>query len=371
MTSRTTKLPHRQRHTAPRLVPGAPPGTLTPIAGSQTPVITVLTINQNIISPPVILDDEKHLPQVDNEGIDCFWIRVTGFGDIAPIRHIGQAYGIPALALEDAMSPGWRAEMTDEGDWLFFVLPVPPTDSMIEKSEHLSLFFRRNLVITFEESPTVLIDHFWQQQLIGHRLEAKITHEAGYLAYRVIDTIIDRFFPLLDEQNNILADLEDALDTDNNPGKKELWQLHRTKRDILYLKRVLFPYKEMGMILRQRNLNDKSGELKPYLKDLSEHIVQAEEFVNSCHEIADSLSDIYQNIMSNKMNDIIRILTIISTILMPLTFIAGLYGMNFDITDSPWNMPELRHPYGYPITLILMIVIALGMVWFFKKKDWL
>ena len=147
--------------------------------------------------------------------------------------------------------------------------------------------------------------------------------------------------------------------------------MHRTKRDILYLKRVLFPYKELGTALRQRSQIEKSVELKPYLKDLVEHIVQAEEFVNSCHEIADSLSDIYQNIMSNKMNDIIRILTIISTILMPLTFIAGLYGMNFNVSDSPWNMPELHHPYGYPITLLLMLAIALGMIWFFKKKDWL
>lgn len=370
MTTRTAKLPHRQRHTAPRLVPGAPPGTLTPIAGSATPVITVLTIRQNAIASSVVLDDLNRLPHVVREGTDCVWIRVTGFGDTAPIREIGKTYGIPSLALEDAMSPGWRAEMTDEGDWLFFVLPVPPADSMTEKSEHLSLFFRRNLVITFEETPTVLIDRF-REQLIGSRLEAKIAHEAGYLAYRVIDMIIDRFFPLLDEQNNTLADLEDALDTDNSPGKKELRMLHRTKRDILYLKRVLFPYKELGVMLKQKNLNDKSGELKPYLKDLAEHIVQADEFVNSCHEIADSLSDIYQNIMSNKMNDIIRILTIISTILMPLTFIAGLYGMNFDITDSPWNMPELRHPYGYPITLTLMLAIALAMIWFFRKKDWL
>lgn len=370
MSSRTGKPPHRPRHAAPYLVPGAPPGTLTPIAGSGKPVISILEISHNIVEPPKTLDDPNRLPAVDAEGQLCLWVRVTGFGEVAPIQTVGETYGIPSLALEDAMSPGWRAEMTDEGDWLFFVLPVPPADSMMGKSEHLSLFFRRNLIITFEESPTVLIDRFWQQ-LIGHKLEAKITHQAGYLAYRVIDMIIDRFFPLLDEQNNTLADLEDALDTDKNPGKSELRMLHRTKRDILYLKRVLFPYKELGTALKQRNQSDRTGELKPYLKDLVEHIIQAEDLVNSCRDIADSLSDIYQNIMSNKMNDIIRILTIISTILMPLTFIAGLYGMNFDVSNSPWNMPELHHPYGYPITLLLMLAIALGMVWFFKKKDWL
>lgn len=370
MTSRTGKPAHRPRHAAPRLIPGAPPGTLMPIAGSARPVVSLLKINRDVIEPPVTLDDLENLPDIGTEGHGCIWIRVTGFGDIAPIRQIGDAYGISSLALEDAMSPGWRAEMTEEGDWLFFVLPVPPADSMTEKSEHLSLFFRRNLVITFEESPTVLIGRFWQQ-LVGHKLDGTITHQAGYLAYRVIDMIIDRFFPLLDAQYNTLADLEDALDTDHNPGKKELRMLHRTKRDILYLKRVLFPYKELGTALKQRNQTDKSGELKPYLKDLVEHIVQAEEFVNACHDIADSVSDIYQNIMSNKMNDIIRVLTIISTILMPLTFIAGLYGMNFNVSDSPWNMPELHHPYGYPITLLLMLAIALGMIWFFKKKDWL
>ena len=370
MTSRTGKPLRPHRHAAPYLVPGAPPGTLTPIAGSAKPVISILTINRDVTRPPETANDLSDLPHVDPDGHDMLWIRVTGFGDISPIKTVGETYGIPSLALEDAMSPGWRAEMTDEGDWLFFVLPVPPADFITEKSEHLGLFFHRNLVITFEESPTLLIDRFWQQ-LIGHKPDEKITHQAGYYAYRVIDTIIDRFFPLLDTEYNTLADLEDALDTDGNPGKKELRQLHRTKRDILYLKRVLFPYKELGTALRQRSQIEKSVELKPYLKDLVEHIVQAEEFVNSCHEIADSLSDIYQNIMSNKMNDIIRILTIISTILMPLTFIAGLYGMNFNVSDSPWNMPELHHPYGYPITLLLMLAIALGMIWFFKKKDWL
>ena len=257
MTSRTGKPLRPHRHAAPYLVPGAPPGTLTPIAGSAKPVISILTINRDVTRPPETANDLSDLPHVDPDGHDMLWIRVTGFGDISPIKTVGETYGIPSLALEDAMSPGWRAEMTDEGDWLFFVLPVPPADFITEKSEHLSLFFRRNLVITFEESPTLLIDRFWQQ-LIGHKPDEKITHQAGYYAYRVIDTIIDRFFPLLDTEYNTLADLEDALDTDGNPGKKELRQLHRTKRDILYLKRVLFPYKELGTALRQRSQIEKS-----------------------------------------------------------------------------------------------------------------
>lgn len=115
---------------------------------------------------PETANDLSDLPHVDPDGHDMLWIRVTGFGDISPIKTVGETYGIPSLALEDAMSPGWRAEMTDEGDWLFFVLPVPPADFITEKSEHLSLFFRRNLVITFEESPTLLIDRFWQQSSV-------------------------------------------------------------------------------------------------------------------------------------------------------------------------------------------------------------
>ena len=168
MTSRTGKPLRPHRHAAPYLVPGAPPGTLTPIARSAKPVISILTINRDVTRPPETANDLSDLPHVDPDGHDMLWIRVTGFGDISPIKTVGETYGIPSLALEDAMSPGWRAEMTDEGDWLFFVLPVPPADFITEKSEHLSLFFRRNLVITFEESPTLLIDRFWQQ-LIGHK----------------------------------------------------------------------------------------------------------------------------------------------------------------------------------------------------------
>jgi magnesium transporter len=352
----------------PRITPGAPPGTLTPVPGSAPAVITVLRMENKRVHAPETLSGLDALPQPEARGAVCYWVRVTGLGDLAPLLAIRDAYGLANMALEDMLSPGWRSKMEVSGDYVFFVLQAPPSPDAGARGEHLCLFYRDNLVISFEESATTLIDALWRN-LATAPIPPHIKHTAGYCTYAALDMIIDRFFPLLDQKDEALAKLEDCLALDI-PRRAEMEGLHRIKRNLITLRRLLTPYRELGASLRQFSVSH-DDELRPYIADLVDHIVQAAELVDGYHELSKSLDDMYQSTITNRTNEIIRILTIISTIFMPLTFIVGVYGMNFDPEISPWNMPELKAYFGYPLILLVMIAVVALMLWFFRKKKWL
>lgn len=352
----------------PRIKPGTPPGTLTPIPGSEPAMVTVLRVENGRMGDPQTLTDLAALPKPDAKSKAAYWVRVTGLGDLAPLLTIRDFYGLANMALEDMLSPGWRSKMEASGEYYFFVLQAPPDPEAGTRGEHLCLFYRDNLVISFEESPTILLDSLWKN-LATTPIPSHIKHVAGYCTYAVLDMIIDRFYPLLDKKDEGLAELEDCL-AQSVPSRAEMTKLHRIKRDLITLRRLLTPYRELGATLRQYS-NSQDDELKPYITDLVDHIVQASELVDTYHELSKSLDDIYQTTMSNRMNDIIKILTIISTIFIPLTFIVGIYGMNFDPESSPWNMPELKAYWGYPVALLVMAIVVVAMLWFFRKKKWL
>ena len=361
--------PRRRFNPTPRLQPGAAPGTVMPLKDSAPASVSVLTVNHGQVSAPVLLKNLKQLPLPDPQGSDCLWVRVCGLGAVEPLLEIAKHYELSGLALADAINPGWRSKMEENGPFLFFVLQAPTLLDGCTKDEHLSLFCKNNLILTFEAAPTTLVDALWER-LASTAPPARIEHQAGFLSYMLLDLIIDRFFPILDQKNEALAALEDALNR-STPDQAELRQLHEIKRDILTLRRLLFPYKELGAGLKNHRLADETKDLQPFLEDLRGHVLQAADLIDAYHEVANSLSNIYQTALSNRMNDIMKILTIISTVFMPLAFITGLYGMNFDGGASSWNMPELRSQYGYPLVLLAMAGVVGAMLWFFKRKKWL
>ncbi len=346
----------------PRIHPGAAPGALIPVAGSAPASVRVLRIGKGVVRAPEDWSDLENLPQADPK-TETRWVRVTGMGAVDPLLRIAECYGIRRMALEDILSPGWRTKMEEYDDYLFFVLQTPPNAATGERSEHFSLFCKAGLIITFEESATTLIDELWDR-LQKDPPSPRIAHQAGLLAYQTLDMIVDRFFPHLDLKDEELADLEECI-SHRPPGRTELNRLHRIKRDLLTLRRLLSPYRELGAGFRQHRLAETAGELKPYLNDFADHVLQAGELLETYHEVAKSLDEIYQTAMTNRMNEIIKVLTIISTVFMPLSFLAGVYGMNFEF------MPELKMAYGYPAVLLIMAAIAGGMLWFFRKKRWL
>lgn len=343
------------------LFPGTSPGTLTPIAGSAPATVSVLSIDGDRSVVVKRLDGANEFPLPSKHGMK--WIRVVGFGDVKPLLDVADTYGIRHLALEDTLSPGWRTKLEEHGEFAFFLLQAPPEAITHKRGDHLSLFCKAGLVISFEESPTALVDAVWES-LQKNGMPAKITHMAEFATHMVLDYMVDSFFPHLDEKDEILAELEDRF-SDHVPRQADLNRLHQVKRGLITLRRLLSPFKEMRMELAKYHDLDASKELKPYFNDLGDHIIQAGELLDTYYEVAKSLDDMFQTTLSNRMNDIIRILTIISTIFMPLTFIVGIYGMNFEY------MPELKWYFGYPLALGVMAAIVAVMIWFFKRKDWL
>jgi magnesium transporter len=358
----------RRRIARPHINPGVAPGSLSAVHGSTSARVTLFTIAQG--SPaaaqvsPAAPQPLKSLSDLPASGTaQCHWVRVIGLGDLEPLRTICDFYSIQSMTLEDILSPGWRSKLEHSGDFLFLVLQAPPDNTPKARNEHLFLLYKPGLIITFEDTATTLIDTLWQR-LASATTVSGYKNVGAYITYAILDLIIDRFFPLLYKKDETLAELEDIISI-RIPTREEMNRLYTIKRDLLTLRRLLTPYHELESLFRQAHLDKKYTELAPYLSDLRDHITQAAELVDAYHDITGSLNDIYQSALTNRMNDIIKVLTIISTIFIPLTFIAGVYGMNFH------NMPELETTYGYPIVLSGMLAVVLGMLWFFHKKKWL
>lgn len=364
-TSTGTAKPRRRIAAPVSLAPGASPGTLRPLSGSKSATVTVLTYDGAVHTVNEIAD-LRDLPAPAEKGMR--WVRVTGQGDVAPLRAVAEFYGIRHLALEDTLSPGSRTKLEEQGDFAFFLLQTPPDVGVTRKGEHLSLFCKHGLIITFEAAPTALVDGLWDR-LEKEPTPTRVTHLAEFATYMVLDLVVDSFFPHLDAKDEALAELEERV-SDHVPSSDELNRLHRIKRDLITLRRLLTPFKELLIDIHKLHTPESVRELRPFFNDLSDHIVQADELLDTYYEVVKSLGDISQSMISNRMNDIIKLLTIISTIFMPLSFLAGVYGMNFN-TDLPGNMPELSFAYGYPLVLLVMAGVACLMLWLFRKRGWL
>lgn len=355
------KPPRRRIAARASLTPGASPGTLSPVAGSLPLTVTVLAIDADRSISVTRVNDLENLPPPSRSGLH--WVRVVGLGAVEPLVKVAEVYGIRRLALEDTLSPGWRTKMEEHGEFTFFLLQAPPDVVTKRRGDHLSLFCRRGLIVSFEDAPTPLVDIIWkrlQQEGFPH----KVSSLAEFGAYLVLDYVVDSFFPHLDEKDELLAELEDCL-ADHIPRRDDLNRLHHVKRSLITLRRLLSPFREVRMELAKSHALDAAKELRPYYDDLCDHIVHAGELLDMYYEVAKSLDEMFQTTLSNRTSDIIRVLTIISTVFMPLTFIVGIYGMNFDY------MPELKWLYGYPLVLGGMAAVVAIMIWLFRKKNWL
>ena len=203
----------------------------------------------------------------------------------------------------------------------------------------------------------------------AHGLSIRIrTRGAAYFVYAILDTILDAYFPMLETIGDELEDLEDKITKDPHP--RDVGRLHQLKRELLVIKRALWPAREMLSAMSREELGLIPSEVGYFLRDTYDHAIQLIDIVETYRELATGLLDLYLSSVSTKMNEVMKVLTIISTIFIPLSFLAGIWGMNF-APDSTWNMPELRWRYGYPVALTIMIVIAVGLLYLFRRKRWL
>jgi len=293
------------------------------------------------------------------------WVDVHGLGDEETLRAVGQAFSLHRLALEDVVNVQQRAKVEDYDEHLFVVARQLDVQAQEVATEQLSLFVGRDWVLTFQETPG---DGFEPVRARIREGKGRL-RQAGpdYLAYALIDAVVDSYYPILEATGDRLEELED--DVVARPEPELLARLYRTKRGLVALRRAIWPMRDALATLRREELALVQPETRLYLRDTSDHAVQLIELLESYRELSASLVDVYLSSVSNKMNEVMKVLTVIATLFIPLTFVAGVYGMNFH--DSPYAMPELTAKWGYPLTMGFMALIAIALVLWFRRRGWL
>ena len=291
------------------------------------------------------------------------WLNVDGVHQPEIIEQIGKIFSIHPLVLEDIANTGQRPKMEDFDGYIFVVLRMLRFDDEKNqtKAEQISIILGPDFVISFQEQEGDVFDIIRERLRSNKGRIRKIG--ADYLAYSLIDAIVDNYFMILEKLGETIEDIEDKLVTD--PKAETLQIIHDLKREMIFLRKSVWPLREViNRLERSESALIKKSTLV-YLRDVYDHTIQVMDSVDTFRDTLSGMLDIYLSSVSNRMNEIMKVLTIIATIFIPLTFIAGVYGMNFR------RMPELVQPWGYPAVLIVMLVIALIMLVYFRRKKWI
>lgn len=300
------------------------------------------------------------------------WIQVMGLHDIDKLKSVWEYFDLHPLVQEDIVSVSQRPKVEHYDNALFIVMrlikpKVDSTDQISIHTEQISIVLGENYVLSFQESDEPIFDP------ILKRLEQKSTrlrrYGPDYLAYALMDTVVDYYFHALDLLGESIEKVEERII--DEPGDEHLQVIHSLRRDMIYLRKSVWSLRDGVNSLIRDDSPLMTDEVKLFMRDVYDHIVQVIDSIETNREMVIGLFDMYMSGLSNKMNEVMKVLTIIATIFIPLTFIAGIYGMNFDPDVSPYNLPELGWYYGYPASLLLMAIITVGLVYFFKKKGWL
>lgn len=342
---------------------GLPPGTLLHIGRglSEKPMIKAIEFTEVSYAETVLTDANQLANYVNCPGI--VWLQVYGISHVPLIEQIGHTFNIHPLTLEDILNTNQRPKFEDYQDYAFTAVKMLTyfREDHTVTEEHISLIFGPNYVISLQES-----EHSYFKQ-VQERLKGNqgrfFRQGTDYLAYALLDTIVDNYFVLLESIGERIETLEDALVS--RPTPKLLPDIHNLKTEMLFLRRSVWPLRDtIASIERSHSPLFHEGT-RLYFRDVYDHTVQVIEAIETYRDMAYGMLDIYLSSVSNRMNEIVKTLTIISTIFMPLTFIVGLYGMNFRY------MPELEWEYGYPAVLMLMTAISISMLAWFRSRHWL
>lgn len=294
------------------------------------------------------------------------WVNVDGLGDASTIQQIGDLFGIHPLALEDVFNIRHRPKMEEYDDKIFVTTRMAMLREQFEY-EQISLFLGRNYVLTFQEYAGDCLEPL--RERIRHRSGLFRASGSDYLAYAILDAIVDSYFPVLEEYGERLEALEEEIL--ERPGQQTILMVQATKRGILSLRRSIWPQREFFNSLLRDGSSLITEQTRLHLRDAYDHTVRIMDFVDTYREISAGLTELYMSSVSHRMNDVMKVLTVIATIFIPLTFIAGIYGMNFNPEASPWNMPELNWYWAYPTCCVVMALIAAVMLMFFRRRGWI
>jgi magnesium transporter len=345
---------------------GTAPGTLTRHRRPDVKPLRIRLIDYD--SDAIEIHDDMTAqacrPYLDRKTIT--WVHVEGQPTFEALQQLGDTFGLHNLALEDVVNTGQRPKIDSFTDQMFIVMSLPTVDDGGVEVHQVSMFLGENYLISFCEADFQAFEPIIKRlNVASGQLRQR---GADYLMYSVLDIIIDHAFPLLEDFGSQLEELEERIleyaDRDALP------KIHRIRRELVLLRRSLWPQREViNAILRDPGTSIREST-NVYLRDCHDHTFQVMDLLETYREMSSSILEIYLSSVSNRMNDVMRVLTVIATIFIPLTFIAGVYGMNFDRSAGPLSMPELGQPLGYVSVWLVMVAIAIGMLLFFRSRKW-
>lgn len=341
---------------------GLSPGTLIYLGEQRTESveISVFDFDKENLDMRQLATVEDCYPYRDSPTVS--WINLNGIHDTSIIESIGSHFKLHPLVMEDILNTTHRPKIDDYNDYLFLVLKMAVLDESSKnvRYEQLSLVIGSNFVISFQEVPG---DVF---KLVRERLKnakGRIRKlGSDYLAYALVDAVVDHYFVVLER----FEDRIDALDDNilQNPKPKTLKEIHFLKREIMGMRKIVVPLREVVSSLRKTDSSIVQEQTVLFLHDLNDHLLQVIDALEGTRDSLSNMADLYMSAVSNKMNEVMKTLTIIASIFIPLTFIAGIYGMNFE------HMPELKWQFGYPLVWIVMLSVCIGLIAFFRRKRW-
>jgi magnesium transporter len=344
---------------------GLPPGTLFYIGEKNE---SAVKLSQIVYDDSACHEDKtisiEQLQAPSNTASTITWLNVQGIHDVHAVEKIGEKFHLHPLMLEDVLNTTGRAKVDEYDNYLYVVLKILffNRESKEVESKQISVVLGDHFVITFQEGDGW--DHLDPLRLRILENKGRIRRlGADYLAYAIIDTIVDNYFVVLEGIGSEIERLEEELLI--RPDQQTLSQIHHARWETIYMRRAIWPVREVVATLEKIESHLFRPTTHLFLRDLYDHTIQVLETLENFHDMTAGILDIYLSQMSYKLNEVMKVLTIISTIFIPLTFIVGLYGMNFKY------MPELEWAWGYPLVWGVMIAVGIGMLIYFRKRKWI
>jgi magnesium transporter len=343
------------------------PGTLNLSPNASPPKIILIDYNEDQISRIELKNPLNCAPYLDTESVS--WINIDGLGNNTTWQQLSKVFKLHPVALEDIVNVPQRPKVVEYEEHLIFISRMVTLDQSSQNfvSEQISFILGKHYLLTIQEEPqydclSPVRDRIrYKKGLIRQK-------KVDYLFYALIDAIIDGFFPVME----VYGELVQSLQTEviSHPTHQSLAKIHQLQQDLLIIRRAIWPQRDAMNSLLRDGSELISDEVRVFLRDCYDHTIQILDMVETYRDLASNLTDIYLSSVSNRMNEIMKTLTVISSIFIPLTFIVGVYGMNFNSDKSPWNMPELNWYWGYPAVWIVMLIVGGILLLFFWRKGW-
>jgi magnesium transporter len=342
---------------------GASPGTVMYIGEERTEqvVITKIDYNANGAAEPCIVRASECSPATQPGGVS--WYTVDGVHDADILRTIGSQYNLHPLVLEDIANTRQRPKIEDFDDYIFIAMKMVTYNQETKEldAEHVSLIIGSGYVLAFLENEGDVFEPVRQRIQSGKGRIRKL--QTDYLAYALMDAIVDNYFSVLEQLSEQIDHVEEEVV--EAPTMQTLKTVHMLKQELIFLRRCVWPMREVVNTLLRDESDLVRDDTKLFLRDLYDHAIHVIDTVETLRDIVAGMLEVYLSSVSNKLNQVMKVLTVMSSIFIPLTFVAGVYGMNFQY------MPELQWKYGYPAAMLGMLTVALGLLGLFRKKEWL